>query len=286
MTIKTLSEILVEMGETPVSADHAQSAVLDEHNFAKLTKSPSTAHNLPNNPKAKKHHQQNRQATSHTKQTAKKSADIVNKKSATAHQQTAATPPTSEKLATILESVTKEPLVQTDRANNYLRWLAFYYLSRRELSQHQLRQKLLAKGCDPEAVEALLIEFADKGYQSDKRCAAMIVRESIRKGRGRRHITQLLKTAQLHPSETTASELDRLIADATIDTVADDAIDTPSKPNWLRLAVEARSKKYGESIPLTAKDKAKQLRFLQYRGFELDVCFEALKYRPEDLLDE
>ena len=46
-------------------------------------------------------------------------------------------------------------------------------------------KKLLTKGCEPQAVEDLLQEFAHKGYQSDERFAMMLVRESIRKGRGK-----------------------------------------------------------------------------------------------------
>ena len=55
--------------------------------------------------------------------------------------------------------------------------------------------------------------------------------------------------------------------------------------DWLKLAVTARTKKYGDNIPTEQKDKARQLRFLQYRGFNTDICFEALNYTL-DTLDE
>ena len=45
------------------------------------------------------------------------------------------------------------------KAESYMRWLAFYYLGRREQSKKELRDKLLAKGCDAAAIEALLSEF-------------------------------------------------------------------------------------------------------------------------------
>ncbi len=53
--------------------------------------------------------------------------------------------------------------------------------------------------------------------------------------------------------------------------------------DWLKLAVEARTKKYGDTIPVEQKEKAKQLRFLQYRGFKTDICFQALNYTLETL---
>ena len=55
--------------------------------------------------------------------------------------------------------------------------------------------------------------------------------------------------------------------------------------DWLKMAVTARVKKYGDDIPSEQKEKAKQLRFLQYRGFKSDICFQALNYTL-DTLDE
>lgn len=189
-----------------------------------------------------------------------------------------------KKLADSLSDVAIEPLIQTDKATNYLRWLAFYYLSRREMSQHELQKKLLAKGCEPQAVEDLLQEFAHKGYQSDERFAMILVRESIRKGRGKNHILQVLKSAKVNLPESVDS-IDQLIQQAGADSLTDGTIltcDESETVNWLKLAVEVRTRKYGDTIPTTPKDKAKQLRFLQYRGFEFWVCLEALKLSLAD----
>lgn len=188
----------------------------------------------------------------------------------------------TDKLAAALANVSIEPIAVTDRATNYMRWLAFYYLSNRELSRHELRTKLLAKDCDPIAVDALIEEFANKGYQSDERCAYMLIRESIRKGRGKIHIKDALKSAHI----ALPYSLDELIERADIDSLTDGTAlaDTAcDEVDWLKLAVEARTRKYGDTIPTTPKDKAKQLRFLQYRGFEIGVCFDALKYQLSDL---
>ncbi len=187
----------------------------------------------------------------------------------------------------VLSQVRIEKLSVPDRDTRYLRWLAFYYLSKKELSRHQLRDKLIAKGCDPAAVDALLHEFAKKGYQSDERCATMMVREAVRKGRGIRYIAQSLRKAGLDAKDF--GGMNALICLADTSSVSDGTIlesdDESDDIDWLKLAVEARSKKYGKHLPKDPKDKARQLRFLQYRGFEAAVCFEALKMTPDDFDD-
>jgi len=170
------------------------------------------------------------------------------------------------------------------KAESRLRWLAFYYLSRREFGQAELKQKLIEKEQDPDKIDALLAEFSEKGYQSDERATLMLIRENIRKGRGHNRIKQELQQKKL----TMPYNIDELIELAQSETqafsefMADDN-DLVEGIDWLKLAVEARTKKYGNTIPTTPKDKAKQLRFLQYRGFQSDICFAALDYTLETL---
>lgn len=318
--IKTLAEILAEMGHTPVSAKTADSQkpsakIANTSDF--LAKNPSKASSIKSSKRGKnpnicddsqadfdndivKSHLQDtlpddfsndwQNNVSHAKTARKarkqrKDLPIVSQVESRLSDanQGKYSEAITDKLAAALKDTAIEPLAVNDRATNYMRWLAFYYLSRRELSQHQLRQKLLAKECDAEAVEALLVEFAEKNYQSDERCAHMLIRESVRKSRGKQHIRQALKDAKL----TLSYSLDELIANAGIDEMADGTIlenQQNEQVDWLLLAVEARCKKYGNHIPTDPKEKARQLRFLQYRGFEIQICFDALKYCPEDLL--
>lgn len=191
-----------------------------------------------------------------------------------------------DKTLQLLSEVEIQKLDIPDKATRYLRWLAFYYLSRRELSAWQLKKKLLAKECDPVAVDELLAEFAEKGYQSDERCATMMVREAVRKGRGVRYLADELKKAKLDARDF--GGMDNLIELAGIDGLTDGTIlenDENERVDWLKLAVEARTKKYGDHIPKDPKEKARQLRFLQYRGFEMDVCFDALKMTLADFYE-
>lgn len=173
------------------------------------------------------------------------------------------------------------------KAESRLRWLAFYYLSRREYGKAELKQKLIDKEQDPEKIDALLDEFEEKGYQSDYRTTLMLIRENIRKGRGRGRIKQEFYRKKI----AMPSNIDELIDMANSESdefseFVDDSADTlVDGVDWLKLAVTARTKKYGDEIPVEQKDKARQLRFLQYRGFNTDICFDALNYTL-DTLDE
>lgn len=179
----------------------------------------------------------------------------------------------------------KQAEIDAIKAESRLRWLAFYYLSRREYGRAELKQKLIDKEQDPEQIEALLDEFADKGYQSDYRTTLMLIRENIRKGRGRDRI----KHAFYQKKMPMPGNIDELIdmaqseSEAFSEFVDDDADSLVEGVDWLKLAVTARVKKYGDSIPTEQKDKARQLRFLQYRGFKSDVCFQALNYTLDNL---
>src|SRR5699024_2173876 len=123
--------------------------------------------------------------------------------------------------------------------------------------------------------------------QSDYRTTLMLIRESIRKGRGRGHIKQEFYRKKIDMP----SNIDELIdmaneeSDEFRDFIDDGEDSLIEGVDWLKLAVTARTKKYGDSIPIEQKDKARQLRFLQYRGFDMDICFQALNYTL-DTLDE
>lgn len=197
----------------------------------------------------------------------------------------------------LLETVQNQLMTDEERqayhaklkADSYMRWLAFYYLGRREQSRHELREKLLAKDCDPQAVEALLQEFIDEGYQSDERMTSALIKEGIGKNYGTIRIYQTLKKHGLATVKS-ASQIntwidehpeffnDLIINDIEQDNDSDDDPNENYEVDWLQQAVEARVRKYGDSIPTDPKEKARQLRFLQYRGFGADVCFDALKY--------
>lgn len=171
------------------------------------------------------------------------------------------------------------------KGESYMRWLAFYYLGRREQSKKELREKLLAKDCEPQAVENLLIEFEQEGYQSDERMTSALIKEAIRKKQGKIRILHTLKKHGLNTISST-QEIQTWIDEHTDffqDLLLNDKEDGDNQSidvevDWLNQAIEVRVKKYGNTIPIEPKEKARQLRFLQYRGFDMAICFEALKH--------
>ena len=50
-----------------------------------------------------------------------------------------------------------------------------------------------------------------------------------------------------------------------------------SGQDWNELAAEVRCKKFGASLPADFNRKAKQMRFLQYRGFSAEQINAAMK---------
>jgi regulatory protein len=124
-------------------------------------------------------------------------------------------------------------------------------LARREHGRAELERKLSAAGFDSELVTDALQQLADEGLQSDRRFVESFVQSRINQGKGPLRIQ-----ADLGQRGISA----RLVADVLEDAGED----------WHALAREARSKKFGQSQPAEFRDKARQMRFLQYRGFEPD----------------
>lgn len=142
-----------------------------------------------------------------------------------------------------------------------LRSYAFALLTRRDYSQAELTEKLNQYAIDPNEVAILVTELAEKNYQSDQRVAALTLSSQIRKGKGLQRIKQALKAKQLD-AELIAEELEEV--------------------DWLDQAYQLKVKKFGEDITKDPKLKAKQIRFLQYRGFDMGVILKAIARTSEE----
>lgn len=140
-----------------------------------------------------------------------------------------------------------------------LRSRALRLLGRRELSRQELEKRLSAY-VDPDnpcELDVLLGELSERGWVSDVRYAEAIVRG--RKDRyGKRAIDQRLKQAGV-------SEENRVSALAGMD--ADHELAT---------AVSLLRRKF-RGPPDDDKEKARQVRFLQARGYSLNLALRVLK---------
>jgi len=128
---------------------------------------------------------------------------------------------------------------------------AMDFLARREYGQTELIKKLANKGYDRSVAEQAVKKLTEDGLQNDQRFAEAFVQSRINQGKG--------------PVRIRLDLGQRGIGDAVIELAIEDA-----SANWFELARDVRLRKFGTGKPSDFKAKAKQMRFLQYRGFEQD----------------
>jgi len=132
-----------------------------------------------------------------------------------------------------------------------IRKKAMDFLARREYGQTELIKKLADKGYAFRAVEQEIQKLAEGRLQNDDRFAEAFVQSRINQGKG--------------PVRIRLDLSQRGISDAVIEMAIEE-----SAADWHGLASEVRLRKFGYAVPADFKAKAKQMRFLQYRGFEQD----------------
>ncbi|REL25701.1 regulatory protein RecX [Thalassotalea euphylliae] len=130
-------------------------------------------------------------------------------------------------------------------------------LSRREHSTKELTQKLSKKAYSSDDIKQVIAFLLDEGYLSNIRFAESVIRNKVSRGYGWNAIRQELKLKGVN-SDIYTGVLDEL------------------KVDWYTQAEQAYQKRFGHAPIEDQKDKAKRLRFLQYRGFSMDECLTAL----------
>ncbi|BCK88058.1 regulatory protein RecX [Sideroxyarcus emersonii] len=140
-----------------------------------------------------------------------------------------------------------------------LRVRAMRYLARREHSRAELHGKLLPYVQEGEDLGAVLDELEKKNWLSDARAATLLV-DSKRGRFGTQRIAHELRQKGI---------AENLIADAI----------PQLKETELEAAREVWQRKFG-TLPQDAREKARQIRFLQSRGFSIDVTLKVLKQAP------
>jgi regulatory protein len=128
---------------------------------------------------------------------------------------------------------------------------AMNLLARREHARTELERKLVAAGFEADIAADALHQLAQEGLQSDRRFVESFVRSRINQGKGPLRIH-----ADLALRGVAGGLVDEVLAEVGHD--------------WHAAAKDARVKKFGRAQPADFRDKARQMRFLQYRGFEPD----------------
>ncbi|MGC4029955.1 MAG: regulatory protein RecX [Steroidobacteraceae bacterium] len=135
--------------------------------------------------------------------------------------------------------------------------MAIGLLARREYATGELSAVLGRKGYSREAIQAAVEELAGERLLDDVRYAASLVRVLTGRGQGPSRIRQELAAAAL-PAGLIESAL------------------AESGQDWAALAREVRRRKFGQELPSAWPERARQMRFLQYRGFSTDHIASAL----------
>ena len=130
-------------------------------------------------------------------------------------------------------------------------------MARREHSKTELQRKLDARGYESQTVRTVLDQLEAEHLQSDERFIEAFVHHRTDKGYGPCRIAQELRQ--------------RGISDNLLATYID-----LNEPAWRERAAVARQKRFGSEVPSDFRERARQSRFLQYRGFTSEQINQAM----------
>lgn len=136
-----------------------------------------------------------------------------------------------------------------------LKTRAFIYLARREHSRLELEKKLAPHAKNFEELSFALDSFEQQGFLSDNRVVEQVICVRRKKFGGRRIVQELRQKG-----------IDENLITAALKNL---------KETELQTAREVWQKKFG-AMPIDAKERGKQIRFLMSRGFESEIIGRVL----------
>ena len=143
-----------------------------------------------------------------------------------------------------------QPTTKKSKQGLSLRAQALSLLARREYSKQELARRLLQYTEDPDEIPPLIEDFEQRGWLSESRVVEQVV-ATRRRRFGMRRIEQELR--------------EKGISDEAIEHARDEM-----KAGELDSARAIWQRKFG-TAPADARERAKQMRFLQGRGFGSDT---------------
>jgi regulatory protein len=123
-------------------------------------------------------------------------------------------------------------------------------LARRDYACGELRLKLAARGFAAEATESVIAALRSEGFLDDDRFARNYVSYHAARGQGPLRIAAELRRLELTPAAIQGA--------------------LEVGPDWNALARKVCHSKFGPQAATQWPDKARQARFLHYRGFSAD----------------
>lgn len=136
-------------------------------------------------------------------------------------------------------------------------------LARREHSRREIYNKILKKGCAETIAAEVVRQLEAERLLSDDRFMESLVQARRKRGYGPLHIQKELQEKGVEP-EAIALWLD------------------VTSREWLEDIRRVQRKKFGGKLPKSYTERARQARFLQYRGFTYDQIQQLLNPRGQD----
>jgi len=133
-------------------------------------------------------------------------------------------------------------------------------LARREHSERELFRKLCAKGCADGIASAVIHDLLSENLLSNARFTEEFVHCRVERGSGPRKIVMELRERGI----------DDVLIEACLDGYAE---------HWASAISVVREKKYGGTLPQDFKERGRQTRFLQQRGFTPEQISSVFKHQ-------
>ncbi|MGD8934314.1 MAG: regulatory protein RecX [Gammaproteobacteria bacterium] len=131
-------------------------------------------------------------------------------------------------------------------------------LARREHSAFEIRRKLQQKDIPDAEIDEAIKRLQQEGLLSDERYAESYI--NVRKGKGYGPLRIALELRERGVAESDYGQY----------LFADDM-------DWWPVLKAAYEKKYGTTRCADYREKARRMRYLQYRGFALDMIHELVE---------
>ena len=131
-------------------------------------------------------------------------------------------------------------------------------LSRRDHAIKELIRKLAQRDYPQDGIDEVITYLIDNDYLCERRYAESLIRRRVNKGYGKHYIFQ----------ELNQNGIERYLAMEVAENLEID---------WYHLAQRTYDKRFGTTKIEDQKEKAKRIRFLQYRGFSSEEIMSALE---------
>ncbi|MHA6129010.1 regulatory protein [Pseudomonas mohnii] len=144
-----------------------------------------------------------------------------------------------------------------------VRRTAMDLLARREHGRVELTRKLRQRGALPEMIETALDRLTEEGLLSESRYLESFVAYRARSGYGPLRIREELNQRGLQ-----RSDIELALRESGID--------------WQERLADTWQRKFSGHLPIDNRERAKQGRFLAYRGFSMEMIGRLFSGRGMD----